>query len=433
MTRQRFKTGVLLLRLILSLLATALFLSASPAQPPQKQNFLTRLGLALMEASKYQSISLSRRPFTRSLPASVDLSVDMPPVGYQGQQDSCTAWSTVYVVRTYLEHAELQHWDVRSPTAEFSPAFLYNQFARGNCNASVTIPDALNLLSAQGAATLDVMPYVEADCGQQPSPQTVQQAEQYRINGYRRLNPQNLIDVKAHLAARLPVVVALDVDNAFMTLGRNQVWLTKGASVGSHAAVLVGYNDAQHVFKLINSWGTSWGTDGYGYIDYNMLPTAAREAYIILPFHSHDNPNQAREVNVQLLKLDVAPSTIPGLNAQIEYTLRGYSGHTGMIVLYFWYLNGQPVGAAIPQYADITGSAAVATPLFTIPKNDYSNYVFTQFIPTSALNVPMGANVVSGGKVMYQPQLTPLLVRADLYVDNYSLAQSQYFTFPVSR
>jgi hypothetical protein len=416
------------------LLACAIAVAAAPARQSTAQSLVRTLGLALTETNKYQSIAVNPTPLTRSLPPLVDLSGDMPPVGDQGSQGSCVAWSTSYAARTYLERIELKgQWNVNLPAAQFSPSFVYNQIARGNCNTEVTIPSALDILSAEGAATLAMMPYSDADCRVQPSPQTLQSSAQFKISGYRRIDPQNLNDVKAHLAAKLPVVVAFDVDNTFMGMGRNQYWATKGANVGTHAVVLVGYDEANQLFKFINSWGTSWGTNGYGYVHYNLFPSAAREAYIVMPFHSHDQANQLRESNVQLLRLDIAAGTTPGMNAQIEYTLRGYAGHTGQIVFYFWYTNGQPVGATIASLADINGNAAISTPVFAIQKDDYTNYVFTQLLPTVDLNVPMGGNVASGGQVVHQPVVTPLLVKAELFVDNYAMAQSQLFTFSVSR
>jgi hypothetical protein len=418
----------------LLILAVALAVAKAPAQQMQVQETAKRLGLVLMDETKYKSITVNTTPLTRSLPPAVDLSGNMPPVGNQGSQDSCVAWSAGYATRTYLERIEMQgQWNVNLPAAQFSPAFLYNQIARGNCGAGITIPSALNLLSAEGAATMAMMPYSYTDCGAQPSAQVIQMAGQYRISGYRTVNTQDVNTIKATLAAQLPVIVALNIDNAFTHMGRNQSWTTMGAMVASHAVVLVGYNDAQHAFKIFNSWGTGWGTDGYGFVDYNLFPAVAREAYVVMPFHSHDEPNQAREANVQLQSLTIAAATTPGFNAQIEYTLRGYAGHKGQIVLYFWYQNGQPVGATNPSLADIAGNAAIATQVFAIQSNDYTNYVFTQFIPTGDLNVPVGPNVVYGGQLVHQPLITQLLVKAELFVDNYAMAQSQYFTFSVSR
>jgi hypothetical protein len=303
----------------------------------------------------------------------------------------------------------------------------------GNCSAGLAITNALDLMSSAGVATMTTMPYSDADCQSQPSAQVAQYAAEFKISGYRRIDTQNLNVVKAHLAAGMPVVVAMDVDTSFMNLARNQEWASKGPTVGTHAVVLTGYNDAQHVFKLINSWGTNWGTDGYGYVDYNLFPSVAREAYIITPFHSPNQPNQAREANVQIQAMTVVGGATPGLTAQIAFSLGGYGGHTGVVVLYFWYQNGQPVGAAIPGLADISGNAAIATQAFAIQNNNATNYSVTQFIPTADLNVPMGANVLYGGQVVYQPAVTTLLVNAELFVDNYGMAESQYFTFSVAR
>jgi len=343
-------------------------------------------------------------------------------------------WSTAYAARTYLERVLLKgNWNVGVPAAQFSPAFIYNQIAKGNCGSGITIPSALNLLNAEGAATLSMMPYTDQACAGQPTTQTVQMAAQFKISGYRTINAQDLNTVKAHLAAQMPVIVAMNIDNAFMNLGANQNWTTSGPVVGSHSMVVVGYNDTQHALKLINSWGTGWGTGGYGYVDYSLFPSVAKEAYVILPFYSAAQPTQTLEANVQLLSLVIVGGTTPGLNAQIEYTLRGYSGHTALIVLYFWYTNGQPVGAAIPGLADIAGNAAIATGTFAIQNNDYTNYTITQFIPTADLNVPMGPNVISNGQLVHEQVITPLLVKAELFVDNYGMAQSQYFTFSVAR
>eukprot|EP00913_Durusdinium_trenchii_P003200 g2959.t1 len=35
--------------------------------------------------------------------------------------------------------------------------------------------------------------------------------------------------------------------------------------------LIVGYNDRQEVFIVRNSWGTSWGDGGYGYVPYSYI------------------------------------------------------------------------------------------------------------------------------------------------------------------
>jgi C1A family cysteine protease len=45
-------------------------------------------------------------------------------------------------------------------------------------------------------------------------------------------------------------------------------------SVGGHAVLAVGYDDATREFLVRNSWGTDWGLKGYFKIPYAYLTTA---------------------------------------------------------------------------------------------------------------------------------------------------------------
>jgi C1A family cysteine protease len=45
----------------------------------------------------------------------------------------------------------------------------------------------------------------------------------------------------------------------------------KEAILGGHALCFVGYDDAREVFIVKNSWGASWGDNGYGYIPYSIV------------------------------------------------------------------------------------------------------------------------------------------------------------------
>lgn len=44
---------------------------------------------------------------------------------------------------------------------------------------------------------------------------------------------------------------------------------TKSDTVdGGHAVLGVGYDDGKQLLKFRNSWGPSWGEQGYGYLPY---------------------------------------------------------------------------------------------------------------------------------------------------------------------
>jgi C1A family cysteine protease len=44
--------------------------------------------------------------------------------------------------------------------------------------------------------------------------------------------------------------------------------------LGGHCVLAVGYDDATQLFKVRNSWGTSWGQAGYFQIPYAYLTNA---------------------------------------------------------------------------------------------------------------------------------------------------------------
>ncbi|OFX49158.1 MAG: hypothetical protein A2X13_09405 [Bacteroidetes bacterium GWC2_33_15] len=55
----------------------------------------------------------------------------------------------------------------------------------------------------------------------------------------------------------------------------------KGRSYGGHCYACVGYDDAKGAFKIMNSWGTSWASSGYGWISYTLITSVWTEAYVI--------------------------------------------------------------------------------------------------------------------------------------------------------
>src|SRR5690349_18690299 len=61
----------------------------------------------------------------KAAPSRVILTRYLPPVGDQGNEQSCVGWAFGYACRTYLE-ARARHWRPDRPSRIFSPAFIYN-------------------------------------------------------------------------------------------------------------------------------------------------------------------------------------------------------------------------------------------------------------------------------------------------------------------
>ncbi|MBM3297609.1 MAG: C1 family peptidase, partial [Candidatus Aminicenantes bacterium] len=267
--------------LSLILLGTAFFPSRSEAQTASRPE--RRLGLRPATPEMLRGIPLAFTPYSAAeLPRAVDLSKDMPPVGNQGKQMSCTAWSVAYAVKSYQEKLEerrsFRHRDGSlDPNAVFSPSFIYNQINNGR-DAGSFFADAFNLLHEQGAAPWADMPYREEDFTSQPGQTAMSRAKRFRIDYYRQVNVQDPKELKAHLNAGYPVLIGATVDKFFSDLPRNHIWKSIGQPLGAHAMVVVGYDDDKSAFKIMNSWGLEWGDDGFGWIDYAHFRRAVNEA-----------------------------------------------------------------------------------------------------------------------------------------------------------
>lgn len=269
--------------LLIGPVATETPFNPESVMPRGCQTGQANCGLIPSTAEEMRAIPLSESSGIRArgLPSSVDLSSAMPPVGNQGTQGSCVAWASGYAVKTYHEKKE-RNWSYDPPwtggqgNQVFSPAYIYNQINGGRDGGS-TIPDALNLMVRQGAAPWKYMPYNVSDYRSQPNGTARNAARSYKAKTYRALNYNDLNAIKSELAGGNPVIFGMAVDDGFYQL-KSQVYdRRKGRNYGGHAMTLVGYDDSKRsprgdkgAFKIMNSWSTSWGDNGFGWISYRQ-------------------------------------------------------------------------------------------------------------------------------------------------------------------
>ena len=103
---------------------------------------------------------------------------------------------------------------------------------------------------------------------------------------YRKLNPK-IFEFKSAINKGFPVVFGFSVPESFENDGPGSVSRTGRMSmpmknekvVGTHAVLACGYNDNisygnEKGFLLVrNSWGSSWGLNGYFLMPYALLNT----------------------------------------------------------------------------------------------------------------------------------------------------------------
>jgi C1A family cysteine protease len=238
--------------------------------------------------------------------AAVSSSVDQsktpyfPPVGNQGKQGSCVAWSFGYYTKTFQE-AQEHSWDLsaakwqnQAPTPEYqsmimSPAFIYNLQNNGN-DSGLYYSNAVDLICNIGCCTYDKMRYNVSDYFSWPSEEAWSQAASYRGDSsgvqYLPVNTdQGIINLKNWIASGHLATISVDADK-FSNLSSTDVW-TSDAYVNpdtNHANTVVGYDDNLNyteggfthfgAFKIANSWGVGgWEnvSDGFYWMSYEAM------------------------------------------------------------------------------------------------------------------------------------------------------------------
>ena len=213
----------------------------------------------------------------------VDLSTDMPPVSDQGSQGSCVGWATAYAFRSYLNYSEKKQ--AYSDETIFSPSFIYNQINGGKDEGS-KVTNALNLIVTQGVCTLKDMPYKSGnrDYIIQPTEEQKQKALNYRLAAWGRTVIRTDY-LQECLTQKLPIIISIKVIPELLQpiqkLNGEFVINKNDESVGSgHAMVIVGYDESRQAFKVMNSWGKSWGNSGFIWVSYNVISQLVTNAYI---------------------------------------------------------------------------------------------------------------------------------------------------------
>jgi hypothetical protein len=234
-------------------------------------------GLILLPAKEYESLPALPR-FRDFLPSSADLSAWLPGVGHQGTQSSCTAWATTYYMRSYYVNRDGGN---AGRSQSLSPAFVYNQLAPPGtgCSEGLYIRRALDFLKSRGAPPMESFPYAMSSCAAVPSQSVEQQAGNFRIRDWKRLDRGKLDDVKGEVAAGNPVVIAMLLPPSFVAHKGSAAYDDITPSQDAHAMTVVGYDDNRRAFRLINSWGVGWGDRGYAWISYRAFQSDVPEAY----------------------------------------------------------------------------------------------------------------------------------------------------------
>jgi C1A family cysteine protease len=217
------------------------------------------------------------------LPVTVDLRPLCPPIYDQGQTGSCTGNAAAGAF-DFLQLAELKSKVTGSEefdSSKYEPAsrlfIYYNERVMNQDtgeDAGATLRDAVKSLLYFGACPESVWPYDEKKALSLPSHEAYASAKLHKISKYYRF--ADLIHVKHSLAAGFPVIFGITIFESFEsdTVARTGMVPMPSAQeqcLGGHAVMIVGYDDEKQHVIVRNSWGISWGDEGYFYLPYEYI------------------------------------------------------------------------------------------------------------------------------------------------------------------
>lgn len=227
-----------------------------------------------------------------SRPSSMDLESLYPPVYDQGQLGSCTAQAIAGDI-----HADEIAANITNPVIP-SRLMIYwlERSLEGtvDADAGAAISDGLKVVNTYGYCDEKLWPYDISRFRDKPPTAAFDAAVPNKIKDYGRVQ-QDVDHFATALASGLGVIFGF---TCFESLESRQTALTgmipmpkRGEQViGGHAVVAVGYDDSTQLVKIRNSWGTSWGKNGYGWLPYQYVfhPSLAADFWVILDV---PNPN----------------------------------------------------------------------------------------------------------------------------------------------
>ncbi|NVO02899.1 MAG: cysteine protease [Bacteroidetes bacterium] len=278
--------------------------------------------------AKYKA-TLQKAPLTRelysTLPKSASLKKYAPTPKTQGSYGTCVGWSTCYCAMTIIDNMKSNSTDITANTDNaYSPTFVYvhvKQEGDADCKYGTYIDQALTYLKNNGDVKYSDM---SLDCPTEFEDELYKKAKQHRIKDFAKLfdvddgSNFKISSVKKSLAEKKPVVIGFNLPESFYEAKSCWTPTENSASAGGHAMCVIGYDDEKYggAFEFQNSWGNTWGNEGYMWVKYDDFATYTKYAFEMIDQASFINTENdlSGKVKFQLASGKEMKATLSGTN-----------------------------------------------------------------------------------------------------------------------
>ena len=262
-------------------------LKKCPDKEPDKSSDQDhQLSVPLLTAFK-NSIDKYEKSYTSvylCLPEFVDLSYWCSPVRDQEPLSSCTACAAIGLVEYFQNR-------IYGECTNASVLFLYKvtrQLMHRQGDVGASIRETMKAMVLFGIPPEEYWPYEPSKIDEEPSGFCYSYGQIYQTIKYFRLDTPGLpathllAQIKMTLVAGLPSMFGLTIyssiyEDANYKKGYIPIPHSKDNVQGGHAVVAVGYDDSKIIGTSVgallirNSWGTTWGERGYGWLPYDYI------------------------------------------------------------------------------------------------------------------------------------------------------------------
>ncbi len=209
----------------------------------------------------------------------------MSPITDQGRCGSCVAFAAIGTLEGQVNVTNNRP----GLDLNFSEQHLWS-CGSGACDRGWFVSAAARQLQKYGVADEACYPYLSGAIGEDFTCQEAchdSVSRSFRIANYTTASSwiadaPKIINALQHG----PVMAAMMVYEDFITYSSGVYEHVLGESLGGHAIVIVGYDNIEKYWIVRNSWGTSWGENGYFRIKMNDISNVGRDAvsFQIEPF-----------------------------------------------------------------------------------------------------------------------------------------------------
>jgi hypothetical protein len=214
-----------------------------------------------------------------------------PEITNQGYIGACvpTCISTVYY---YLTMKQSNYINFR-----ISRLYLYYQVRKlyddlDNDNGS-TIIDCINILHTDGILPEFLYPYINDNLYKNPNKFLEKYSKFCKCLGFENVKRNQ---IKNKILLDFPILCGIKI---FKNIDDKKVKKTGIIEIpnnindsdnllgdnllGGHCIILIGFDDNTKYYKFINSWGSNWGDNGFGYLPYEYITSEylSDEFYIL--------------------------------------------------------------------------------------------------------------------------------------------------------